>query len=215
MKIALCYSGNLRTYEYCVKNHSELLGNNTDIFVSTWDTINRAERINDPWHFKCENIMPNSCDEKYIEKHTPKNFNIVSIKIESYKDYSFSNQLLYQYLKIKDCYNLISNPENYDFIVRIRPDIVIENFVFEREKLVFDQHIWYNYKYTPNVTFSTNEMIWSGNYELMEKSVRIIDNFTEVSKYEPNGECICYRNLEYENLIDKTVFRNFNYKVIR
>jgi len=51
MKIAICYSGNLRTYEHCVKNHFEIIGN-ADIYISTWDEIKESNNINDPWHHK-------------------------------------------------------------------------------------------------------------------------------------------------------------------
>lgn len=37
--------------------------------------------------------------------------------------YSYPDQF-YQYYRMYDCFNLIENPEDYDYIVRLRPDII-------------------------------------------------------------------------------------------
>ena len=46
MKIAICYSGNLRTFSHCVKNHAEII-KEADIYISTWDTIRFSDKDNE------------------------------------------------------------------------------------------------------------------------------------------------------------------------
>jgi len=164
MKIAICYSGNLRTYEHCVKNHFEIIGN-ADIYISTWDEITESNNINDPWHHKINLNLPKKTDINYINKVTPIGFNIKSIKIDNYRDFNFKslksdNHLSYQYFKIKDSYNLIENYiEKYDFIIRLRPDITIKEIAFDKNYILFNKYIWYNYEYKGNQN-AINETLW-------------------------------------------------------
>lgn len=63
-----------------------------------------------------------------------------------------------------------------------------------------------------------NEMIWISNYDLMEKSSRIYDNFQTIKKTlgkNMYGESCCYQNLLLENIVDHLEFFNFEYTVIR
>lgn len=213
MKIALCYSGNMRTYEHCVKNHAELF-QNPDVYISTWDSIDRIAKINDDWHYRFEADIQKNCDYQYIEKHTPKSFSIKGVNIEKYSSYSFSTNLHYQYHKIKDCFNLIKNPSEYDFIVRIRPDITISDISFNDNKLVFNSCIWHNY-YFSNAAKKVNEMIWIAQPDLMSKSVKIYDNLEKFAKDDFCGEAVCYQNLIIEDILKDTIFFNFNYRVVR
>jgi hypothetical protein len=221
MKLAICYGGNLRTYEYCVKNHAEIIGD-ADIYISTWDEIQISDKINDSWHHKINIDYPKVVTEDYIKSVTPKNFNIKSIKIDNYsnaivkpiKNYSSLN---YQYIKIKDAYNLITN-KNYDFIIRLRPDITINNIKYSKDKIIYNEYIWYDYLKQKNIQV-INEMIWVCKPELMEKTIKIYDNLEKINGLlDFNlffGESICYKNLEIENLLDDVELYNFDYRVIR
>lgn len=221
MKFAICYSGNLRTFEYCVKNHAQFF-KKADVYISTWDTISLSETINDPWHIKVDTNIPTKVDVGYIQSLIPDNFNIKDINIESYENYKVTplqnyNHLWFQYYKIKDCFNLVK--DDYDFLIRIRTDITINKFYFEKGKLTFNENVWYNHKYNQNHHAHINEMIWVSDYELMEKSVRIYDNLETLNNTLPYdkfyGESITYNSLKMENLLDSLNFFDFEYRVIR
>jgi hypothetical protein len=225
MKIAICYSGNIRTYETCVKNHSSLL-ESADIFISTWDDFGFRDTINDSWHILSERTNESLVTEEYIIKNTPNNFNIVEIKIEKYDSHLFysadiniSFGLQCQYYKIKDSYDLLLNSgKKYDYVIRLRPDITVNSFIFLKDLIVFNTHIWEDFPFNVNRT-CINEMIWISNMDIMEKSVNIYNNLHKIdisldtdTKY---GESICLRNLEIEKINKKIKTHDFNYRVIR
>ena len=112
MKIALCYSGNFRTFNECSDvnyNFFKELSNDIDVFFSTWSEIKYALLLNDHKHFFCKNRIEDTelVTNELIEKFIPKGCNIKAIEIQNYKDIEFSEYtpkeqgLLYQYYKIK------------------------------------------------------------------------------------------------------------------
>lgn len=223
MKIAICYSGNLRTFSHCVKNHAETI-KEADVYISTWDTIRFSDKDNDPWHIRITIPVPKIITESYILDNTPSNFTIKNIKIDNekkcvIKDIKQHQYLSYQYFKIWDAYQLIINSHNnYDYIIRLRPDITIDSMVYVSNKIVFNQYTWYNYAYN-NTAKTINEMIWVSDMNRMQKSVNIYDNLTildsKLDKEKVFGESICFANLEHENLLEDLYIHNFNYRVIR
>lgn len=223
MKIAICYSGNLRTFSHCVKNHAEII-KEADVYFSTWDTIKFSNKDNDPWHTRITIPAPETVTENYIINNTPSNFTIKNIKIDNekdcvIKDIKQNKYLSYQYFKIWDAYQLILNSHNnYDYIIRLRPDITIDSMVYVPNKIVFNEYTWYNYTYN-NTTKTINEMIWVSDMNRMQKSVNIYDNLaildSKLDKEKIFGESICFANLEHENLLQDLYTHNFNYRVIR
>ena len=220
MKIALCYSGNLRTFEHCVKNHSTIF-EKADVYVSTWDSISLSNTMNDDWHTKVNIEVPNIVDYNYIDNLIPANFTLRDVSIESYDNQSFTelqnyNHLWYQYYQIKKCFDMVG--DNYDIIVRIRPDITIGKFHYDVDKITFNKNVWYNHEYKEGLTH-INEMVWVSNYEFMEKSVKVFNNLVylneTLSKDEFYGESIMYNSLKIEGLIKYLNFFDFEYKVIR
>lgn len=219
MKIAICYSGDIRTYKYCSENHFNVF-KNADLYFSTWTTFNNTKQINDPWHI----LMPEETDvvvtEDYIKKHTNKNFNIIKIELENKENFRKSIidndpffNLKCQYYKIKKCFDLLE--DKYDFIVRMRPDIQIQKIKYEDTKIIHNNCIWFNHCNQNN--YQINEMIWVCNYSLMSKAVKIYENFEKIKNNlsEVYGERICYKNLEMENLIENLQFLDFDYRVLR
>lgn len=224
MKIALCYSGYTRTYHHCVKNHASLIGE-ADVYFSTWDNFGFSDNINDPHHVLIERIENQKVTEDYILKNTPENLKVKGIKIEKQEDIDFKEDNLAikrfksQYYKIKSCYDLLLNSGiHYDFVVRIRPDITIENLKFTEGKIIFNEYVWYQHRFKPDGD-QINEMIWVAEPHLMEKSCRIIENFDScISGFGSNswyGEFICRRNLIIEEAINLVETHDFNYRVIR
>lgn len=231
MKIAICYSGNLRTFEHCVKNHSSLI-KEADVYISTWDEIIFSNSINDNWHYKINLDVPNLIDEDYIISKIPQNFHVKRINIHNLHKLDLkqikenplfsdgrTQGLSNQYFKIKDCFDLVYNSGiEYDYIIRLRPDITVDKFHFEKDKLVFNNFIWYNLDFSPKEQ-SINEMIWISNMELMDKSCKIYDNIETINdRLSPEkvyGESFCFQNLIVENLVDDIKIEKFNYRVVR
>lgn len=216
-KIALCYSGSTRTFEYCVKNHAQIF-ENCDVFISTWDNPQRVDKINSPDHKKINLNVPEKITEKYIEELMPNQFNLVDLKIDQYNENLVKNintpkdaGLSFQYFKIKDCFDLLKKSGmKYDFVVRIRMDITIENCFFSKDKICVPHIIWYNYLFRHG---QVNDMIWTCNQELMEKTTLIYDNLDKMQS--THSEAITYESFYMQNLQEKLQPQKFNYMVIR
>lgn len=223
--IAICYSGSIRTLEYCIQNHVSIFGD-SDIYISTWSDSQRVDKINDPWHKKLNKNIPAQIDEKYIESIVPNEFVLKDLKIENYnKNYVKYNKSLnykglsFQYLKIKDCYELLKkNNYSYKYIIRLRCDITIDNAFFEKNKITIPEYTWYNYHYDQSKNICMNEMIWICNDSLMEKTVSVYNNLetiSEMSSEELYGESITLKSFQIEKIDSFLSPKPYNYRVWR
>lgn len=216
---AILYSGNLRTYEHCVKNHARIFGE-CDVYFSVWDQWGYVDKINDPWHERLHGRRQDRITKSLIEKLTPDCFKIKQIVINSYDDVQFgfelqkNNYLLYQYYKIFDCFSLLE--KQYNEIVRMRCDITIQGAEFKDGMLTCNSNIYYGKGRTK---WGMNEMIFGGNYEIMNRACRIIENAKDINDELPEklvvGECFFYKHLEREGLLDKIYYYDFNFRVKR
>src|SRR5258706_262852 len=83
----------------------------------------------------------------------------------------------YQFYKILDCFNLFDVSIEYDAIIRLRCDILLNNKInkdyllkeVENDKIIFNAKIWYDHPRTPEHT-SINDMIWIANKKIMKKA---------------------------------------------
>lgn len=229
MKIAICYSGNFRTFNECVENHAQIfnsLSENIDVYFSTWSTINYVDTLNDPIHFRRQEKLSENTEinEAFVKKYIPQNWNLVKCKIDEYSNFIFSHNLQYQYFKIKDCFSLINNPNEYDIIIRMRTDVKLNSFMskesflneIQNNKLIINQYTWYNYSFCNR---DMNEMFWFSNPNIAEKMVNVFDNFellkNQLQNDEFYGERVCYKNVCTEKLENNISIFNFNYNVIR
>jgi hypothetical protein len=213
---ALCYSGNLRTFEHCVKNHLAVFGE-CDVYLSIWDTWGYVDRINDPWHLLKEGRRSGIININTVKSLIPEGFNVKKIKIDSYDkiiipgEMRRNNYLLWQYYKILDCFGLVSG--SYDEIVRMRCDITLERFNFVPGKLNCSSYVWYNEKAEGRM----NEMIFAGDYDTMSKACSIINNIPVIQDILPDyllyGESIFGEHLKLENI--NVSFQDFGWRVLR
>jgi len=221
MKVALLYSGNFRTFNECAINHLNFfdqLFDQIDVYFSTWDKLNYTPWLNDPIHFFVKDRIPNESiiTEDIIKGYIPEKWTIKFIEIDSYDQVDFSNytekekQLLYQYYKIDKCFKLVPKTNDYDLLIRIRPDITLNNqpskdFINEiknTNSILFNSNVWYDYPHKNN---DINEMIWLCDYNMMEKTSKIFDNFDNIKNMLGDniyGEAVCYYNLILENIKD-------------
>lgn len=229
MKVAICYSGNFRTFNECINNHAQnfnLLSDKIDVYFSTWSSIDYVDTLNDSIHLRRETNLKISSgiDESFIRKYIPKNWNLIKCKIDDYSNFNFSHNLEYQYFKIKDCFYLIDNPGDYDVIIRMRTDIKLNSFMpkdlffseLKNNKIIINQYTWQNYSFCHR---DMNEMLWFSNSKIAEKMVKILDNFELLKNQLPTnefyGERICYKSACLEKIENNFSIFNFNYNVIR
>jgi len=125
-----------------------------------------------------------------------------------------NNYLLWQYYKMKDCFDLLS--DHYDEIIRLRPDITLQKFSSEPYKLTVSEYTWWNQRYDG---YRINEMVFAGDYSTMKKACDVIDNIPAINILLPEvllyGESIFYQHLRLEGLLDKLNFYDFGWRVLR
>lgn len=131
MKIALCLSGFMRSFETTFSNLNKyLLQNyNVDIFIATWN-INDLHLTSLEEPKILNTYKPVKCNiEKII------NFDILPLKHKNINNKRNINSLLSMFYKIEQCNNLKSQYEKennfiYDCVIRFRPDIqLLENII--------------------------------------------------------------------------------------
>lgn len=131
MKIAICISGLMRTFEETFpsfQKHFLKMNGNVDIFIHTWNTntIN-VEKLYHPVKMKIENdivfpVHPLMHTKNIHNKRNPQNILSMYYKIDK------CNQLKCEYE--------IENNFKYDCVVRFRSDILLEeNFTINENNL--------------------------------------------------------------------------------
>jgi len=165
MKIAICISGHLRTFELC---HPSLKRNvldkyDCDVFFSTWNNIgNTLYHAHYPPGFdeKDDRIDVNRINEIYnptgllIEDSTTEEIKNIKKPFEGLKTRNGADvyQVVPMFYKMWNCNNLKKSHEEkngfkYDITVKMRPDIYIKHINMElaTQKLQFiPAHCGYN-----------------------------------------------------------------------
>lgn len=240
MKIAILYSGSLRNLAETIDNNLVFFqGMKIDLYFSVWDYIGYIDHLNAPDHFRAKRLLVSDqiVTPDLIRSLIPSNISIKAIKIEHYNpsDYQLdlingsSPNLNAQYYKILDCFNLVENPQEYDFLVRLRCDILLNNKMehslihqlVNDDKIIFNTKIWFNHPRQGG--YDINEMIWIAKAELMRKACHIYGNATKINQVISNrgqthknyGENICCLNLEAEDILNKVHLFDFDYHVLR
>lgn len=163
-KVALCYTGNLRTWERCKHNHKEnIWSNDTELFFYTYenpfDDFLNTSGLSSHWKQIVEPFYPNPFGyHKYSERKAPEN-----------QVFNTMNQWINNFIGFR----LI--PKGYDIYVRIRPDL---NF---NGKLDFSQYPCSdegNVIYIPQgMDFGgINDQFAFGGYEAMKTYYSVLFN---------------------------------------
>lgn len=237
MKIALCFSGHFRNFNYSVGNIKSfiirpLLSNNhhVDIFCSFWDTNGfREESFGN--NITDINIIKTIIDPKILdfEKFNANSFN--QYRSDQYLEYpnlcciNTSYDASSMWYKVNRCFQLmnqysIENNIKYDIIFRLRPDIIYTkpidiNIILNAKydnKLYMP--IWHK-KYE-NVTCQMMDHFSFGNYQTMSiymNTYNVINNVITQKNYPHTAEGFLYYNLKLNNIIIERF--NINYSVIR
>lgn len=137
IKIALVFYGqprisNINSYNSIKKYFLDVY--DCDVYIHTWwskeDYINRKEYMKSPWSNSTDLKVKDNVDDILQEMYKPK-----VLKCEKIKDFmEVSNKLklisnAYNYISqmytINEASKLIENYEKYDFIIKLRLDIII------------------------------------------------------------------------------------------
>ena len=136
MKIAICYPGHLRDFQKCFLNHHtqfisklEQTGYTVDYFVSTWDNV--GHRSNG-WtgksttDYMIHTLEPKKClIEKFDRDFFIQKYNTDKWKEYSHlSDYTTCGDSASMWYKVQTCADMVD--EGYDFIVRMRPDLLFD-----------------------------------------------------------------------------------------
>lgn len=154
MKIAICFSGQIRTGAKAVPNIKRFIGelwHHADFFVHTWNYESSKDLARNSFKgIPLQKIEPREVQESEILEFTnqlqPKKLEIENHEVfrqKFYGNYSYGvpNTVWYtieQVLKLRNLYEL-ENKFKYDAVIRMRPDIIypasrklsdeIENFL--------------------------------------------------------------------------------------
>lgn len=146
MRIAVCFSSLIRTGCSAAPNILRMLGNdlNVDFFIHTWDHENQAvpflESVlrDSPMWENIKNYRPHPLQKsklkKFLEIYNPKSYQVDDIDkfYSHYKQYPERHidafplwTTFYESVKLKQEYE-VENGFKYDYVVKIRPDVVFE-----------------------------------------------------------------------------------------
>ncbi len=238
MKLAICYSGAIRSLPETIENNLNFFKDfDIDLYFYTWDHVGYSPRINSPDYIMGKRTLNCQINQEVISGIVKRK--IKNIRVEKYipSQYTFelfngldNIGLIAQYYKLRDCYNLIDKNIKYDGIVRIRCDILLRNKInfydiehcIKNNKIIVPNNIWYNHlKNSSNIDI--NEMIWISNPYQMNKLCNIYNNSSKINKLirekkfqETNyGERISGLNFEAEGLNNSLYLHDFDYQIIR
>jgi hypothetical protein len=233
-KVALCISGHARTLLHAFPQSLEAIKSSNenceiDIYAALWGgSDGRIAKINDPHHYVANMVNPpNLLNHDYL-KNWFLSLNVSSAKVELLDNSQMPSlleigkmfignvdcHLMPQYFSTKFCFDMVPDYE-YTHIVRIRPDIVINNFPsleLLKSDLVTNVDAWYNDKAYQGFE---NEMIWIATQNVAKESASIHNRI--IARVHPagptHGEAMTGRHFACMNC-SKTRF-NFDYRVAR
>jgi DNA-binding Lrp family transcriptional regulator len=156
MKVAVCFSGQLRyvkEYSQYILPHLIQQYEKVDVYAHLWYS---EEMLGKPFHHEFLDEYKESPDE-FIQIYSPKNYVFEKQYIHAQPISTGCNErdlqsmkpedriqsiyrIFSQWYSVKKCYELIENPEEYDFIIRLRTDAFIQKPILLKE---FDKSILY------------------------------------------------------------------------
>lgn len=241
MKIALFVSGYPRTLFYKFSDNLKVIREKVgecqiDVFYSLWDDLVRYNKINDPWHFFVESYNPPELTKSIIDEYFIKcgaskvDGEIESIELmkeimeESPFNYqrSLSSQYYKTYKVVEKYFNL-----DYDFYVRIRPDIIINDFptkdkiikMQNKKSLLVNDYYWYNALYKGD---HVNEMIWASTKDVFHITNAMFLEQNNIEKQRGGGDGCgeCHSARYFNSLLNSNILNsiesfNFDYRVFR
>lgn len=216
MKVAICMSGQLRTYKKCYENLMKYIVKpmNADIFIQVWDKVGashkegeiKSDEVNkkeivemyNPKEIVIESQPKGSSDNLYGKKVPEKLKEIEPIHYKS---------ALSMFYQIKSCNDLAVNyaKENkfkYDIIIRIRPDTMFLQNIPKRlvRKVLKSKNVVYFVDYAIDTRFQVCDKFAFGDTEGMIDYTSVWDYIEEYWK-DPIGKNPPYTHKVGERLL--------------
>lgn len=202
MKIALCFSGQARSfeqgYEYYKRN---LLDHyDVDVFIHSWkfDEQNRLVDLYKPVMIRTEDPPTGNIDERYTNtpnpvKHPPR----------------FTYRMLYSMNVVKDL--VLMQPTKYDWVIKTRTDYAL-NVKIPFEELDNSKLYIPNCRMVPERDFGNDQFAFGSKDTMM----KYMSTFQNIDKYYDAGnqfigEDMMRANLHEHSLIgEKLIYCNMN-----
>ncbi len=226
IKIAVCFSGHLRTAEYAAENFLRFFGDllpNIDIFIHTWEKNQYKPRYLHSLGIKelaeKNGTTIENLDKKFLFGVDPdETFKILNFlrttfkgKIINYEVSNFDHKIIknlncpvprfYSWLKVNRLRQQYEKDslKKYDFIVRTRPDLVLPNdasLIKELELLISCKN--------SNIYLYNNDVIHISNSYVMDKLIEPLFN-DGISK----EETVTYIEKNFSIRRRRTLFSKF------
>lgn len=215
MKIALCLSGQIRSFDLVYQNliNNLIVPNDCDVFYHTWHMYDNSKYIN----------FYNPTDNKYV-KYGSYSYENVEKVINHLKPVSFlfekpviqqnTKSMFYSVMKSN---SLKCQYENlmgfkYDIVIRSRSDIFFPDKVVLDSNSVSDNVIYLSYR--PGGCGGVNDAFAYGNSIIMDKYSHIYSEYEHTSRIrQPCPEGIIFDFLRQTNI--KVKSPPFSYDMIR
>ena len=207
-KIALCISGKPTSSMFCFPYiYDAFLNNkfNVDVFIHTWDNCRVIDLYN-PKRYEIEDLSQNDLLKFF--------FNQLSLPSNISIEGNISNNIL-QFYSNKKAFDLI--PSNYDYVIRCRFDVIIQD-KFNLEEILLDLE---NDKYDiffPDEVFNFGgyqDRIYIGKYETMKNAINLIENINviaqELNRWHP--ESFLKYQIDRHNI--KVFQKDINHRLVR
>jgi hypothetical protein len=208
MKVAICFSGAIRSFDECISSTIKYLidnFDNPDIFLHMW-SFNDYNSTDINYNFKWR--KDNSSIDKIISTLEPKKYVIEEYNSSSEeqiknkcmidvnlfdtddkKNYGFN--CCSMYWKILKSFELAEeymkeNDFEYDLIIRARLDFIWEDYIKQIDfNTLIDNDIYLiKDRYATCSRLNTNDKFFAGNYPTMKKMCNI---FNSLKKYQDEG----------------------------
>lgn len=142
MKIAICFSGQLRSFEYAADNLKKFIGDveNIDMFVHTWDISQYKAwdmfSFMSQLHGYTKTFPEEQINQSHIDVLNELYDNrIRAFEIESYDEYKKVNATIPLWHSFKKSILLAKNYSQYDIVIKLRTDMIFAHEATLAEEL--------------------------------------------------------------------------------
>lgn len=141
-KLAILYTGIPDNFEENSKSHKILFDNfDTDVYISTWDTVSLDDTILK--YIPSKNVVTVVNNMGLIAQRISDNINRTLPDIDEFW-FNALHRCMLGYYHMDVAYKSISFPQYYDVIIRLRFDVLIHENKLDCNKLLNDSKIKYN-----------------------------------------------------------------------
>lgn len=182
MKVAVVLTGHLRCWKQVFSNFEQTIINryNPDIYIHTWSDEGWWIPGDKESKIGVFENTPMISEKEVVEKYNPKEIIIQEIgdynqrfleESKKYPNYNHRPQnILSMYYKLCQGLKMLDYTQNYDMIIRMRPDLIFHQHLPEFEKDTF-----YTLSHRNHLGQGTSDMIQVGNSTQMQQFATIYD----------------------------------------